>query len=1327
MFNNTDSLIFLKNGIELQDDIHKSLEQTFDLIFKDKNSGRHIARESITSKTNPELAIYKYYAMHNSYNKLFDKKWLEKVFILSEEAPNIEEDYSAFYHLIPGAKSDIVVTKTLIIKLRISLRIFFYALYCNRSILLPTIYRFPKKIKNNVHTESAMPLYSELLILFRNPFLNKDPTYPDISHHFEGFSKSNLKDEAYKIFIAMNWYEIEDVNVEDAVNALALFLIYEEDHQNKKAFFPIVSVMYILAYYAPHRCSYTVEELREKLPHTGYKKNEIVNIEYERLKINHIKNEAFNDKFNLSDSIVFLLEKNELSKAVAIAFQDTLSFIEDHSKLTHPFVKIFKEYIKVENFYDKDKLNDVFNVCISKDNVKAPIAEKIIPKELLIDFPINENKAASCIIAFRVFMYSLYAHRAVLLTTTFPLISISGKDPLLEIYPEILKIFSNTTKNRDDRFPILDETIRETGFLKEGCIRALVATKWYEIKDITIEDAKYYCHQNHILTKISDAPKRSLPVFKILSALHDYDPKSCKFDRNELAQLLKVNSKIASGSAYENTLSVVNPELSKNWVYYQEKYVSLRKARGFKTFDKIKPSLNILNEYIFIVLPDAIPESEIPYRPADFTRRFLAGNKATPSLLDHVKKNHSSDAEKNHLINIRLFFEWLEYQQDEEDVCGFKNNFHMFDLPIVSGSRGTNKKIFPAKVFPFVHSFIYALCDFYWYVISNKKTEDKVHFNKNICYNTEEMGYVPIVLINRKLYPIKYIPKSLMDYVETSSNGKPLVYPTMQALYAIAIGLDTGIRNIHIRWLSLDKYQNSLTGNDVIDQLHVNNIEPSESDFLEVSTDKVKRKAWTPYVSSRVFRLLNRLKTFAEISDVEVPALWYDGHEDSPFGKIRSLFCTLDVLEPDDPVISGASCRKQYMKTQLFFDLFVKINQIEITPLNKMPKKISNAILDLTNEEEILVAAFSCSNSYKTDYTPHGSRSSVASERVKVLPPHVVAEYITGHESLAVLAHYVQLDAEYIKELSRDNADSLLTDLSNNNLSIGNSVTLKSQEVHAALRNAVEKDPSLIETHFGGVSFSTEVKGRIEGGLSRLYTSPLSNIALMSTHICPFNAECPDDIKKEFGNRMCGQCYYSIKTVDHIPRILAEIRKLNAEKNEKSEQVTLAIKSEVDEEAIESLDNQKIAIANELSAWVFTYEILRDKHKELIEKDANEKEFFLVAKPQIIIKRLRENSIPNKETSELLLRIEDADMYHEYFTPQLKGKLTVIRNKLIIHSKQFDKLLEESDGYDILDEVRGLLRSVSMSEGISSNEVLERLSKPLSALPNNPKLGYYND
>jgi hypothetical protein len=327
---------------------------------------------------------------------------------------------------------------------------------------------------------------------------------------------------------------------------------------------------------------------------------------------------------------------------------------------------------------------------------------------------------------------------------------------------------------------------------------------------------------------------------------------------------------------------------------------------------------------------------------------------------------------------------------------------------------------------------------------------------------------------------------------------------------------------------------------------------------------------------------------------------------------------------------------------------------------------------------------------------------------------------------MAVFSHYVQLDPEYIRELSKGDSEGLLTTLSNNNMS-GDAVALKSQDIHKALKEAVEKDPALIESHFGGVSFSAEIGETIDGGISRLHSTPLSNLYLMSTHICPFGGDCPDDIKKEFGNRMCGQCYYSVKTIDHIPRILAEIRKLNADKNEKEEQIVLAIKSGVEEGAIENLDKQKIAIASEQSAWVFTYDILRQNHKNLLEKKANQKEFFLVAKPEIIKKHLQENCIAGTETNELLLRMEDAAMYKEYFTPQLKAQLTLIRNKLLINSKQFDKLLEESKGYDILDEVRGLIRTISIKEGVTHSHIVNMLSKPLTELSKAPELGYYHD
>ena len=394
------------------------------------------------------------------------------------------------------------------------------------------------------------------------------------------------------------------------------------------------------------------------------------------------------------------------------------------------------------------------------------------------------------------------------------------------------------------------------------------------------------------------------------------------------------------------------------------------------------------------------------------------------------------------------------------------------------------------------------------------------------------------------------------------------------------------------------------------------------------------------------------------------------------------------------------------------------VDDLSRADLNEQEKKEAIGTL----EKMLIKDAFYFSGHYESDYTPHGTRSSVISEKIKVLPPWVVGEFISGHESLAVLHHYVQLDKDDIKEVLENqsryiNGDkSILLDDPNN-------VTKRNAaELNEKLKRVVEVDPNLVIQKFGGFSFSeSSSQNEIKSGVNLIRNTPTSHFAFMSTHICPFNGQCPSDVISDFGKNKCGPCYYSVKTIDHIPRILAEARKLHADIKDYEFQISrISSDEDCDQSSIDKLDREKREIAFELAAWVHSYKVLKIKREELKRKtEEGTGDAYIVPKPFMLHDNFIAIQEKQSEATEFLLRMQDADMFQEYFTPSLRVEILSIRNKILINQQKFDQLISNSDVFSLTDELRGLIRDVAEKEGVTPMKVIEDLRTPLNELKMN--------
>lgn len=1052
-------------------------------------------------------------------------------------------------------------------------------------------------------------------------------------------------------------------------------------------------------------------------------------------------------KFNAGSSLLFLVSGDTWKQSLESAFEKLFSHHKDFyydgsapsvTEITSKkfvestFRLYFYDYKEHSDFLSQEWANKVlsFSEEPQKSTKYINKMDSIIPS-YLVKRKISKANYKALRTNFRWLLFCLWNENAILLPVTYSFPRSWRKnawvEPFFNLYPELMQLLRapyninvNVGVNVAEhlkKMGIPNEQIRDYGY------KLITASTWRNIEDVSITDARYMLEElRSAINNNQTSYRNHLPVIPLLKLIVSIAPDKCAFDIPKIIDFQK--ERIAVSEPLNQMATSNNQCIELDiWLQLQAEFIYLLEDSGRSAGNKkdYQATFTAFNKHLFTENITQIREEKITPLPNQYSRRIFTGSGHFISFKSRFSI-YDPNTVRQHINRLNTFFNWLDVNSHDKNIKGFKNPIHELDSPKTYQSKGTNKKIPPSRVFTQLYSFVATICDFYWWLIENDKYVAGIANTKS-NYDTQELGMTPIVWIEGKPLPIYYIPTRLTTEATATKQEELYKYPVIQCLFAIFVALETGLRTTHICWLSIDEFDaesknqwNSLEDLNIIFELEF------EATQLLVSSDKVKRSAWSPYVSTRVIRMLKRLKYFLSKIDGDIPSLWYNDAINGPFGKIRSIFHLKEASGKSQNPITWDSVSNQFKRIQCFFDLWQithsplwESNNLEsdfVSQLNQLPQKL-DTIIQIHSENnsppnKILAECFYYCASYETQYTPHGIRSSVISENIKILPPNIIAEHMSGHDSMAVFSHYVQLDPEYMRDIGNIANQKILDgELSLNNLQTNN--TFKNELITKKLKEVVEKNPNAIQEDLGGISFSAETSPeQFHSGLADIKASILSDAAYFPTHICPFNGKCPSFVLQTFGEFNCGQCSASIKTVDHIPRILAHIRHLNTELDSKTSHIKDSLKLGADKSAMHKLDKERIDLAMEVAAWVVTYNVLEDNLKSLENKNK-----FIVCQPELIKEHFtKQESLPTK-TSEFLLRLMDVEMFEEYFTPNLKAQITSVRHKILAKKGDFTAILNQPDDYTMLDEVRGLISSYCQLESISLHEAVSSLLEPM--------------
>ena len=348
------------------------------------------------------------------------------------------------------------------------------------------------------------------------------------------------------------------------------------------------------------------------------------------------------------------------------------------------------------------------------------------------------------------------------------------------------------------------------------------------------------------------------------------------------------------------------------------------------------------------------------------------------------------------------------------------------------------------------------------------------------------------------------------------------------------------------------------------------------------------------------------------------------------------------------------------------------------------------------------------------EHTPHSCRATVVSNWITILPPHIIGDYITGHSTIEHVLYYVKMDPSFLKRHEEYQKVAFENGFQWDESHIS---SIRAEDINSNLQKAFRENKDQAMHDFGAFSYERpRPNGEILSGIRALKKQPLDSVTYHGTHICPYGDQCPKDVQDDLNaipgaRKPCGGCYYSVKTVDHLPRIAGHVRSLTEESAELKTYIDEALAEGAESKSLEPVAERRKFLSDEIAAWSVTIHCL-----EQMLEDVRTRDHFLVQEPQIVKEHLEGVLIDSSSLENMMFRLSEAKTHAEFFTPQLKNQLKVARAKILKRSGDLNRLLQdEPKGFELIDEFRGIIRSTCETLGISVKELAEEMEKPVPA------------
>lgn len=1013
--------------------------------------------------------------------------------------------------------------------------------------------------------------------------------------------------------------------------------------------------------------------------------------------------------FNDTEQPLILCKKSEIRKKIikslnlakkqvcireqkkSISYEDGIS---EKARLGATKLSLFKyfDHFEAEFTLDEEWLQEIYRLVHVDPKEARNQYRKVLPKCSRYE-KITLNDARGLRIDLNLFLHCCWANRFALLPVKYsgiPTMVVDDgtgkvhKEFAFGAYPEVFKILrkpfnASLACDIDITDKIPPQGLKNLDWYAPRYARACAAWK---VEDIT----------NELLSQVYSIGKVPRTV-DWYHALFASAPKRVKFKEESL---LTSHYHISGKSNNLSTENFSSKDIKKHtaittWIKDINAFQKILKEKGLKGHHKYQAETRKAMEILMRNF-DTLPE---PYR---LTREHTDLIKA--KMAEGVEKSTL----RNRLYKIIEFFEYLE-----KVYKNFKNPMSSkLDVPKTPRSKGTKKTLPHEDAFPVFLSYLYGVAEWVWYM--NHHNPDRNAFIKKYnsaskLYNTESSGFIPIFYHNGTYRPISEIPTSVatIHRVKTRQESQLKANTLLPHYIHLTIVIaETGIRLMSLRWLDEATYDKNVERKFFNDRSYM-------MTKLWVNTDK-SHDAWEADVSESVMGILDRQstwkQTFLNGQDKPVP---YDRHEESEFDLIRPLFATtnydLSVTESFITIADATYRQKFKLLLMHFSHIYQNHGGKPLVSVNRNINLVGNLgrLGQMKGDDAITI-------------TPHSMRSNVVSDKITILPPSIIMRS-TGHKNESHLLYYAQIKNTFLDAQKSAQEQEFRDFIA--------PMMINTKRGQSALSQAFSQNPTAAMNDFGATSFSDNHSKKPRSGMKVINdlaekvrnkpedtVSILDTLAFNTTHICPFNNICPDDIKSDnmLGLLPCGECPYSVKTVDHLPAIGAKIRSLSDEAEECEITINEAKSNGEDMSGYINTIALKEFYSKEMAAWVTTATCLDSMAQSL-----SLREKWLVAKPEFIKEHYTKLKASN-ELSRVLVQVDEAISSHEFLTPQLKAKVTLLRYKILASTGDFNALLgSPPTGRTLLSDFKGVIKNICDISGIS----IEQLPKKLDSIQMN--------
>lgn len=608
-------------------------------------------------------------------------------------------------------------------------------------------------------------------------------------------------------------------------------------------------------------------------------------------------------------------------------------------------------------------------------------------------------------------------------------------------------------------------------------------------------------------------------------------------------------------------LDVDITELSGYWLQLEELYIK-KTAR-----ENYKPILNILgwwNVYLFFYLPNWFarnPATRLTYPripslllKSAFVSRLLTVPEEMPLTFIEFMNRHSEhrgwkgNGLSGNLYQLQGFFEFIERNSEELLDCeGFRQPLSPYDYPPTTSSKATKKQPIPRRLFGLYLDYHEALIAHHRVVTSRVLSceIDGEHLKRRLAVanvidtfaSADLVGFVPVLFTKTTTIPLKFIPNVLDLDWRTLRDGRSVYLPHPHALNQNLVSLHTGIRHNHIQWLDRERFDSLLDDDEL------------EFARLFVNTDKQKKEPWAPYVSMRVIELLRAQREWSELigEDGFDASHYYNNNPSTKWPKFRPLFAYASNGKPHNDSLYSNTWQSVLCGLQGLFPELAELGHIRPL-LRLLPPGCRTDDPGLEKALKTYGAQFGmgecCRLNVMTASTPHSARVAVVTQYITFLPTDLIGQYITGQKP-SVVQYYVHLDKEAIEVEQVQHAQRLREAALRNAFEpVVNGPHASSSFIHADRINSnlakslrVSREETLVAYGCISITFSE----RSANGLDVFRKTHGIDAIANKTEICPYGNNCPPEVIKELrGMRRCSLCHFAVRSVDHLPAIIAK-------------------------------------------------------------------------------------------------------------------------------------------------------------------------------------------